>query len=112
MLILAPVSSKDLAKDIPPILVIIMGAPRSLFLIGREFIMIELTVSLSCILLGYLWGVQIPLRNLAQDGICLMASITGMVMSRSNLIFKLEQWHVEVKSTDKKVKRLKSEDYF
>ena len=56
MLILAPVSSKDLVKDIPPILLVIMGAPGSLFLIGREFIMMELTVSLSWILLGFLWG--------------------------------------------------------
>ena len=47
MLILAPVSRKDLVKDIPPISLVIMGAPGSLFLIGKEFIMIELTVSLS-----------------------------------------------------------------
>ena len=65
MLIIDPVSSKDLIKDIPPISLIITGAPGSLFLIGREFIMIELTVSLSWILLGFLWGVHILLRNLA-----------------------------------------------
>ena len=80
MLILAPIFSKDLVKDIPPILLVIMGALGSLFLIGKVFIMIELTVSLSWILLGFLWGVYIPLRNLAYDGICLMASIKGMVM--------------------------------
>ena len=59
---------------------VIIGAPECLFLIGKEFIMIELTVSLSWILLGFLWGVHIPLRNLAYDGICLMTSIKGMVM--------------------------------
>ena len=80
MLILAPVSSKDLVKDIPSISHVIIGAPGSLFLIGKEFIMIVLTISLSWILLGFLWGVDIPLRNLAQDEICLMASIKGMVI--------------------------------
>ena len=75
MLILVPVSSMDLVKDIPPISLIIMGAPGSLFLIGMEFIIIELTVSLSWIPL-----VHIPLRNLAYDGICLMVSTKGMVM--------------------------------
>ena len=58
------VSRKDLVKDIPPILLVIMGAPGYLFLIGKEFIMIELIVSLSWILLGFLWGVHTPLRNL------------------------------------------------
>ena len=29
-----------------------------------------------------------------------------------NMIFKLEQWQVEVESTGRKVKRLKSEDNF
>ena len=72
-----------------------------------------------------------PLRNLAQEGICLIASTKGMVISvkprslnaqfyvsnkillnSSKLIFKLEQWQVEVESTERKVKRLKSEDYF
>ena len=80
MLILAPVSSRDLVKDIPPISLMIMGAPRSLFLIGKAFIMMELTVPLSWILLGFLWGVHIPLRNLAYEAICLMTSISGMVM--------------------------------
>ena len=47
MLILAPISSMDLVKDIPPISLVIMDAPGSLFLIGKKFIMIELTVSLS-----------------------------------------------------------------
>ena len=42
--------------------------------------MMELTVSLSWILLGFLWGVHISLRNLAYEGICLMSSIKGMVM--------------------------------
>ena len=42
--------------------------------------MIELTVSLSWILLGFLWGVHYPFRNLAYEGICLMAYIKGMVM--------------------------------
>ena len=65
MLILAHVSSRDLVKDIPPISLVIMGAPGSLFVIGKAFIMMELTISLSYILLGFLWGVHIPLRNLA-----------------------------------------------
>ena len=43
MLILALVSSRDLVKDIPPISVVIMGAPGSLFFIGKEFITMELT---------------------------------------------------------------------
>ena len=43
MLILAPVYSRDLVKDIPPISLMIMGAPGSLFFTGKEFIMIELT---------------------------------------------------------------------
>ena len=55
----------DLVKGIPPISLVIMGAPGSLFLIGREFIMTGLIVSLSWILLEFLWGVHIPLRNLA-----------------------------------------------
>ena len=54
MLILAPVSSKDLVNDIPPISLVIMSAPGTLFVIDLEFIMIELTISLSWILLGFL----------------------------------------------------------
>ena len=42
--------------------------------------MIELTVSLSWILLGFLWGVHIPFRNFAYEGICLMAYVKGMVI--------------------------------
>ena len=42
ILILALVSNKDLVKVIPPISLVIMGAPGSLFLIGRKFIIIEL----------------------------------------------------------------------
>ena len=34
------------------------------------------------------------------------------IINSSNMIFKLEQWQVEVESTGRKVKRLKSEDYF
>ena len=34
------------------------------------------------------------------------------ILNSSNLIFKLEQWQVEVESTWRKVKRLKSEDIF
>ena len=68
MLILALVSSKDLVKDILHILLVIMGALEYLFLIGKEFIMIELTISLRWILLGFLWGVHIPLRNLGRMG--------------------------------------------
>ena len=37
-----------------PISLVIMGAPGSLFLIGKAFIIMELTVSLSWILLGFL----------------------------------------------------------
>ena len=33
---LAPVSNKDLVKVIPPILLVIMGALRSLFFIDKE----------------------------------------------------------------------------
>ena len=50
----ASISSKDLVNDIPPISLVIMGVLGSLFLIGREFIIMELTVSLSWILLGFL----------------------------------------------------------
>ena len=60
MLILAPVSKRDVVKVIRPILLMIMGARGSLFLIGREFIIIELTISLNWILLGFLWGVHMP----------------------------------------------------
>ena len=80
MFILAYVSSRDLVKDIPPISLVIMGAPGSLFFTSKEFIMMELTVSLSWILLGFLWGIHMPFRNLAYEGICLMASINGMVI--------------------------------
>ena len=58
-------SSSDLVKDIPPISHVIMGAPGSLFFTGKEFIMMELTVSLSWIRLGLLWGVHIPFKNFA-----------------------------------------------
>ena len=68
MLILAPVSSRDLVKDISPISLVIMGALGSLFLIDNAFIMMELTVSLSWILLGFLWRVHISLRNFALEG--------------------------------------------
>ena len=44
MLILALVSNIDLVKVIHLISLVIMGAPRSLFVIGREFVMIQLTV--------------------------------------------------------------------
>ena len=37
---------------------------------------------------------------------------TKFILNSSNLILKLEQWQVEVKSTGRKVKRLKSEDIF
>ena len=37
---------------------------------------------------------------------------TKFILNSSNLIFRLEQWQVEVESTGRKVKRLKSEDYF
>ena len=63
MFILAPVSNRDQVKDIPTISLMIMGAPGSLFFMGKEFIMMELTVSLSWIHLGFLWGVYIPFRN-------------------------------------------------
>ena len=62
---LVPVSNKDLVTVIPLISVVIMGAPRSLFSIGREFIIIKLTISLNWILLELLWGVHMPLRNFA-----------------------------------------------
>ena len=65
VLIRAPVSNKDLVKIIPPILLVIMGVPRSLFLIYKEFIMIEVIVLLSLIILGLLWGVHMSLRNFA-----------------------------------------------
>ena len=34
------------------------------------------------------------------------------ILNSSNLIFKLEQWQVKVESTERKVKRLKSETIF
>ena len=37
---------------------------------------------------------------------------TNLYSTLHNLIFKLEQWQVEVESTWRKVKRLKSEDIF
>ena len=80
MFILAPVSNRDLVKGIPPISLVIMGAPGSLFFTGKEFIIMELTVSLSWIRLGFLWEVHIHFRNFALEGICLMASVKGMVI--------------------------------
>ena len=35
-----------------------------------------------------------------------------IILNTSNLIFKLEPWQVEVESTGRKVKRLKSEDTY
>ena len=37
---------------------------------------------------------------------------TKFLLNTSNLIFKLEQWQVEVESTERKVKRLKLEAIF
>ena len=37
---------------------------------------------------------------------------TKFILNSSKLIFKLEQWQVEVESTERKVKRLKSETFF
>ena len=37
---------------------------------------------------------------------------TKFILNSSKLIFKLEQWQVEVESTGRKVKILKSEDIF
>ena len=37
---------------------------------------------------------------------------TKFILNSSKLIFKLEQWQVEVESTERKVKRLKSETIF
>ena len=37
---------------------------------------------------------------------------TKFILNSSNLIFKLEQWQVEVESTGRKVRRLKSEYIF
>ena len=34
------------------------------------------------------------------------------ILNSSNLNFNLEQWQVEIESTERKVKRLKSDDYF
>ena len=34
------------------------------------------------------------------------------ILNSSKLIFKLEKWQVEVESTERKVKRLKSKDNF
>ena len=58
-------SKKDIGKVIPPISLVIMGAQGSLFLIGREFIIIELMILLNWILLGLLWGVHMHLKNFA-----------------------------------------------
>ena len=43
---------------------------------------------------------------------CANLLIKKYILNSSNLIFKLEQWRVEVKSTRRKFKRLKSEDIF
>ena len=37
---------------------------------------------------------------------------TKFILNSSKLIFKLEQWQVKVESTERKVKRLKSETIF
>ena len=37
---------------------------------------------------------------------------TKFILNSSKLIFKLEQWQVEVESIERNVKRLKSKDYF
>ena len=37
---------------------------------------------------------------------------TNLYSNLQNLIFKLEQWQVEVKSTERKVKKLKSRNIF
>ena len=63
-LILSSVSNKNLLKVIPPILLVIMDALGSHFFINREFIIIELVVSLNCIFFGAPMGcAYIPLRN-------------------------------------------------
>ena len=75
MLIPAPISSRDLVKDIPPISLVIMGAPRSLFFTSKEFIIMELTVSLSWIRLGFLLGSTYTFKEFSVgrdilDGFC------------------------------------------
>ena len=77
---LGEVSDKDLIKVICLISLVIIGALGSLFLIGTEFIIIELIVSLNWILLGLLWGLHMPLKIFAYEGICLIIFIKRMVM--------------------------------
>ena len=77
MLRLALMSNKDLVKVIPLISLVIVGAPESLFLISRVFIITELTIQLKLILLKILWGVQMSLRNIAYEGMYFMALIRG-----------------------------------
>ena len=61
------VSNKYLVKVIPPISLMMMGALGSLFLIDKEFIMIELMLSLNSILLGLVWGVHMHLSNMLNN---------------------------------------------
>ena len=53
---------------VPPISVVIIGAPGSPFLMGSVSKIIELIVSFNWSLFGFLWGVQSPFKNLAYDG--------------------------------------------
>ena len=80
VLILVLVSNKNLEKVFPLISLMIIGALRSLFLIERVFIMIELIVSLNWILLGLLWVLQMPLKNLTYEGICLTEFINVILI--------------------------------
>ena len=54
MHVITPVSNKDLVNFNPLISLMIKGAPGSLFLIVREFIIIKLIFLLNWIFLGYL----------------------------------------------------------
>ena len=43
---------------------------------------------------------------------CVNSCIKKIILISSNLIFKLDQWPVEVEDIERKVKRLKLEDIF
>ena len=43
---------------------------------------------------------------------CVNSCTKKIILNPSNLIYKLEQWPIEVKDIERKVKRLKLEDIF
>ena len=60
------------------------------------------------------FGWKIGLADMRENAVveCTIYVSNKFILNSSNLIFKLEQWQVEVESTGRKVKRLKSETIF